>query len=50
MKKQYLSSYWQPSQTHGSYLLIEKYDVASGKICFYSNDKFIVSAVPGVAS
>lgn len=38
------------SQTYGSYVLIMKYDVAIGKICFYSNDKLIVSAVPRVAS
>lgn len=31
-------------------MLIAKYDVAIGKICFYSNDEFIVSAVPIVAS
>lgn len=38
------------SQTHGSYVWIMKYDVSIGNICFYSNDKFIVSAVPRVAS
>lgn len=37
------------SQTHGSYVIM-KYDVAIGNICFYSNDKLIVSAVPRVAS
>lgn len=38
------------SQTHSSYVLIMQYKVAIGRICFYSNDKFIVSAVPRVAS
>lgn len=37
------------SQTRGSCVFMQ-YNVAIGKICFYSNAKFVVSAVPRVAS